>query len=133
MVERDLEGDAAAQRVADEVAAADPMLAKRIEQGLGKQLERIVGLGLGRGAIADEVGQDDAIARIGEHLRIVAEVGRARRAGTAAMDEDDDGRIGWRARNFRDRNLIAARNIVALADQFTAHGQSSFFACARCR
>ena len=72
------------------MGALDSVLFQSIENALNKQVERVVdAFGLGRCAISDQIGENDAVACVDKRLHIAAKVRRARRSWTASMKEDD--------------------------------------------
>ena len=111
LVERHLQRDPAAQRIANQPGAGQAMGDQRLVQGVGEQLQGVVDpLGLRRAAIADHVGQDHAIARGHEGGDVLAEIGRPRSAGAAAVDEHHRGSRA--VARFGDHDVIARADAV---------------------
>ncbi|KAG5715439.1 hypothetical protein E4T56_gene6610, partial [Termitomyces sp. T112] len=92
------------------------MQPQRLIKCVGEELERVIQpFRFGRGAITDQGGQDHAIARIDKGVDVLAKIGRARRAGAAAVDEHH-GRARTR---FLHMNVIATGDPVDLLFQAT--------------
>ena len=81
---------------------------QRLVQRVGEQVERVIDADrLRRGAIADQIGQDDPVTGRDKGIDILAEVRCPRCARAAAVDEHH-GRAGGIAR-LLDADLMLAR------------------------
>ena len=90
IIERVLDRDRAAERIAQRDASADPDRVEKAAQGLDEKIERVGHvLRLGGQAVAGQVGHDRANALLGEKRIVALEVAVTARARTRAVDEHD--------------------------------------------
>ena len=83
----ELHRDAAAERVPDEGDPLDAEVVEQVAQGRGVRAERVVARRLGRLAVPEQVGHDDAVVVVD----LVDEVGPLALRAEDAVDEEHDG------------------------------------------